>query len=400
MDVKGKTVVLTGVFSAFERDDASDKLAKLGAKIAGSVSSKTHILFAGRNAGSKLDKARALGVTVLDEAALVAVLSGKSPAVTAPKPVVEEAPVVAKTYPEDPAALGAAVAAIDLAKFDAAKELPPLRAHLFAVEAKHGVTDAHRAATAKVRTLGATLSHSRGQQGELTGFALSPDRRHLATGSWCGDDYERGGVAQVWEVALGRCVNTLDPIAGGVGWPDAQGTVQWSADGERLGLAHNTNCVGAWDPFDKESKPQSVTCPTNGDSRPPAWCWSPDGGRVCVACWSDTEVPGFFVGLDDGPRRGRYRAGGNPKPAPLANKLARGLKSKLKNPQLDVRRWLRWSSDGARVYGHSSSQAYVTDAKGQATWVRLRTATERSMDKEELPRLKGRVSMREFAAAL
>ena len=269
---------------------------------------------------------------------------------------------------DDPAALLAAVAAIDLAKFDVGRDLPALRAHLLAVEARHGVTDAHRSATTKIRTLGASLSHAHGQQGPITGFALSPDGRHLATGSWCGEDYDRGGVAQVWELASGRCVNTLDPIAGGVGWPDASGAVQWTDDGGRLGLAHNTNCIGAWDPFERSSKPQSHTSPTHGSDRPPAWCWSPDGGRVCVACWSDTEVPGFFVGLDAGPRHGRYQYRSDPKPAALGNKLAKGLKAQLHGAHLDVRAWLRWSSDGARVYGHAASMAYVTDAKGQATW--------------------------------
>lgn len=375
MELKGKTVVLTGVFSAFDRDDASAKLIKLGAKVAGSVSSKTHILFAGRNAGSKIDKARALGVTVLDEAALTDVLAGRSPA---PKPdarkAPEPAPTVTAAYPDDPAALSAAVAAIDPAKLDVARDLPPLRAHLLTVEAKHGVTDAHRSATAKVRTLGAILSHAHGQLGPITGFALSPDGRHLATGSWCGDDYDRGGVAQVWELASGRCVNTIDPIAGGAGWPDASGTVQWTDDGARLGIAHNTNCVGAWDPFEHASKLQSHTSPTNGSDHPPAWCWSPDGGRVCVACWSDTEVPGFFVGLDAGPRRGRYQYRSDPKPAALGNKLAKGLKAQLNGAHLEVRAWLRWSSDGARVYGNSASMAYVTDAKGQATWAQRVTS--------------------------
>jgi len=375
MDIKGKTVVLTGDFKFMKRAEASAQLAKLGAKMAGSVSSKTHLVFAGAAAGSKLDKARALGVTVLDEAALLAVLAGKEPVVkTAAPKATPAAPAATPAYPDDPAALALAIGAVDWSKFDVARDLVPLREHLRAVETKHGVTDAHRLATAKVRALGAQLAHGHGQQGEVTGFALSPDGRHLAVGSWCGHEYERGGVAQVWELATGRCVNTLDPIDGGVGWPGTPGSVQWTDDGERLGLAYNTNAVGAWDPFGREAKPPCQTSPTNGSDRPPAWCWSPDGGRVCVSCWSDTEVPGFFVGLDAGDRPGRYRTRHNPKPAPLANKVARGVRAQLQGASVDVREHLRWSADGARVYGHSSRQAYVTDAKGQVTWLQPVTA--------------------------
>lgn len=67
----GKTVVLTGTLDNFERAELSEKLASLGAKVSGSVSKKTHLVIAGREAGSKLDKARELGVEVWDEARLL-----------------------------------------------------------------------------------------------------------------------------------------------------------------------------------------------------------------------------------------------------------------------------------------------------------------------------------------
>ena len=72
----GKTFVLTGTLEALTRDQASDQLRALGAKVSGSVSKKTDYVVAGREAGSKLDKARELGVTVLDEAGLRALLEG------------------------------------------------------------------------------------------------------------------------------------------------------------------------------------------------------------------------------------------------------------------------------------------------------------------------------------
>ncbi len=63
----GATFVFTGAMTAFTRDDAEELVQRLGAKAAGSVSKKTTYLVAGESAGSKLARARELGVTVLDE---------------------------------------------------------------------------------------------------------------------------------------------------------------------------------------------------------------------------------------------------------------------------------------------------------------------------------------------
>jgi DNA ligase (NAD+) len=70
----GKTFVLTGTFPTLSRDQAKDLLEAAGAKVAGSVSKKTSYVVAGTDAGSKLVKANELGVPVLDEAAMLAML--------------------------------------------------------------------------------------------------------------------------------------------------------------------------------------------------------------------------------------------------------------------------------------------------------------------------------------
>ena len=75
-DLTGQTWVLTGTLESMTRDEASDKLRALGAKVSGSVSAKTTMLVAGPGAGSKLTKAESLGVDVIDEAALIALLGG------------------------------------------------------------------------------------------------------------------------------------------------------------------------------------------------------------------------------------------------------------------------------------------------------------------------------------
>jgi DNA ligase (NAD+) len=65
----GKTVVLTGTLTTMGRDEATKKLEALGAKVTGSVSKKTDIVIAGESAGSKLEKARELGIRIIDDEA-------------------------------------------------------------------------------------------------------------------------------------------------------------------------------------------------------------------------------------------------------------------------------------------------------------------------------------------
>lgn len=73
-----KTFVLTGTLPDLTREQASERIVAAGGRVTSSVSKKTDYLVAGENAGSKLTKAESLGVAVIDEAALVALLDGAS----------------------------------------------------------------------------------------------------------------------------------------------------------------------------------------------------------------------------------------------------------------------------------------------------------------------------------
>jgi DNA ligase (NAD+) len=70
----GKTFVLTGTLPTLKRDEAKDRIEAVGGKVSGSVSKKTDYVVAGAEAGSKLDKAQELGISIIDEAELLKML--------------------------------------------------------------------------------------------------------------------------------------------------------------------------------------------------------------------------------------------------------------------------------------------------------------------------------------
>ena len=73
--VAGKTFVLTGALPGLSRDDAKALIEAAGGKVTGSVSKKTDFVVGGSDAGSKLDKAQALGIQIIDEQQLIALLA-------------------------------------------------------------------------------------------------------------------------------------------------------------------------------------------------------------------------------------------------------------------------------------------------------------------------------------
>src|SRR4029077_14668861 len=74
--LSGKTFVVTGTLPNYSRDAAKKMIEDAGGKVSGSVSKKTDYVVAGEDAGSKLDKARELGVAVIDEAKMEELVKG------------------------------------------------------------------------------------------------------------------------------------------------------------------------------------------------------------------------------------------------------------------------------------------------------------------------------------
>jgi DNA ligase (NAD+) len=74
LPLAGRTFVLTGTLERLTREEAQEALTARGAKVAGNVSKRTSFVVAGSEAGSKLDRARELGITVLDETQLLELL--------------------------------------------------------------------------------------------------------------------------------------------------------------------------------------------------------------------------------------------------------------------------------------------------------------------------------------
>lgn len=387
MNLQGKTIVLMGRFHKLPQGTAKAGLEALGARVTASVSERTDLVFRAHDVeGRKVGKAATLGIPIYDAKALRAVLKGAA----APSARDESATGEAETFVDpsslasaaDPAALLDVLQAADWSTFVAKRDLPPLRARLLELERTHGVTEAHRIATDRIRGLdGTRLLHPYGHVTEIESSAVSPCGRYLATGSWVGDDYHRGGALQIWEVASGRCVNVLDRIEGGVGWPDHDDVIQWSADSTRVGLAYNTNQVGVFDPFDTHSTntyPLASASVTDGGSRPPTWTLSPDGRRAYVSTGSPCSIKGCVVPLEAGDLY--WLPGYAPQSHPYL--LGGILPPELGGDDL----WLdgvSWSQDSSKLYAYDAEHKrdLVIDlAAKEVTWAADEDEPEDAME--------------------
>ncbi|MEO3805269.1 WD40 repeat domain-containing protein [Nonomuraea sp. B1E8] len=249
------------------------------------------------------------------------------------------------------AAALAALRATDWSRYDPARDTVTLRDALAELERVHGVTEAHRFATARIRAAGAWLRHPDVHHGELNGYALSPCGRYLAVGSGTGENYDAGGVLQIFEVATGRCVNAIDGIAGGVGFPDYTRSLQWSADGTRIALEFNTNATGVWDPFGAGNKPIADAY-FFGGGRPLGMALAPDGMRALVYGGESDFMWQVIVSMEQGPVSGPPDGEETgPEPLEFTGPLPGAYEDEWgEEPELLLHR-IFWSRDGSRIYG-------------------------------------------------
>ncbi|MFG1956929.1 BRCT domain-containing protein [Nonomuraea sp. NPDC049028] len=363
MIISGSTIVLAGRFSRVSKDEAKHGLELLGAKVTASVSAKTDLVFAGEKSGAKAGPAAVRGVPIYDEDALVAVLEGREPGTRPPSPPFTG-------VPDERMGPGEALDILknaDWSAFSPDRDTVPLRDALHALERAHGVTDAHRLATARLRDAGAALRHSDVHHGQLNGHALSPDGRHLAVGSWTGEDYDRGGVLQIFEVATGRCVHAIDGIMGGIGFENYSRSLQWSADGKRIALEYNTNATGVWDPFGTAGEPIADAF-FLGSGRPLGMAFAPEGRRAFVYGGESDFLRNVIVAMHEGSVAGPPDA--RPEGTEPIEFSAPSRESWSDEPEFILGRAF-WSRDGSRVYGEAGD-AYAAISldveKRQVSW--------------------------------
>ncbi|GHE14228.1 hypothetical protein [Streptomyces alanosinicus] len=372
MNLTGREIALSGSFDTLGPGEAERRLEAAGAHVTVELTPSTAAIFVGQETSrDKGNKAYVQGIPIYDEAALLAALA----VLEGPTSEDGSLPAPLPGLFADPAALAAAGPAelenlltdADWTSFVPARDLPPLRARLTALERDHGLTPAHRLATNRIRVRGTMLSRPYGHRSKIIALALSPSGTHLATGDW-GDG--ESGTAQVWEVATGRCVNVLKWIDGGVGWDGYARTMQWSSDGRHLGMAFRTNTIGVWDPFGDSSEPRAEAQVTNGASRPPAWALHPDGRSAFVAtgnkdrvgvqgCLAPLEHGKLFWLAEHAEMPHEYILAKGPIPVSV-----QGCGEELWVDWSPV-----WSPDGSQLYVANRSEAFVVDvATGVPLW--------------------------------
>lgn len=367
MELKGREIALSGTFAKLGPGEAERRLEAAGARVTDELTPSTAAIFVGQEESrDKGNRAYALGIQRYDEAALLGALAAAEEEGSPSSPEPDAFTDLAALAVADPDELEVLLKDADWASFVPARDLPPLRDRLTALERDHGVTPAHVLAGNRIVVRGTTLSRPDGHRSKITAFALSPSGSHLATA-------DRGegesGTVQVWEVATGRCVNVMRWIDGGVGWPDEADNLQWSADGQHLGMAFRTNAIGVWDPFGKSGDPRAEAQVTDGHSHPPTWALHPDGKSAFVSIGTSLPgVQGCLPPLHHGVLY--WRAEGVE--VPHEHILAKGpLPAELPcGDELDIDRAPVWSSDGNLLYAANRSEAFVIDVpSGMPLWL-------------------------------
>ncbi|MEU8912122.1 BRCT domain-containing protein [Streptomyces nigrescens] len=351
MDVRGKSIVLIGRFEGLRQHEAQRRLEELGARVTGSVTGRTDLAFVDRlhfNEGKKLQEARKRSIPIFDDEALRALLADEG----------------ASDRGEPQAG--------------AVSDLVALRERLLKLEREQGITEEHRAATRELRaSQGTLLRHPYGHKADINDYALSPCGRYLATGTLTGDDY--GGTLQIWEMGTGRCVNVIG-IEGGIGRPGYERSIQWSADGRRIGLAYNTHHIGVFDPFSPYlgSVTLAACLITDGSARPVPWALAPDGNQIFVNSGTPCEVGGCIVPMESGELHWTSRDAKPGHPFLLADRLREDLRTGEMDAHdavtLQADGWVRWSQDGTRLQAQGGSrghtEAFVIDvSSGQVRWL-------------------------------
>jgi tetratricopeptide (TPR) repeat protein len=249
------------------------------------------------------------------------------------------------------------------------RELARMRDALAEKERLHGITEEHLKATALLRKRGAVLLQPDVHPAQLTAHALSPDGRYLAVGSWCGDDYEAGGALQIWETATGRCVNVLDGVVGGIGWPGEGPCIQWAADGRRIAVEYNTNMVGLYDPFGTRADPPlGVASPgaEMGMNRPVGMALAPEGDRAFICCggWDESPETGLWGNVTTfGASSFGVDADDTEETVPMA--AAADLVQRLLDGGSIHPDFARFSADGTRLWGYGDLHKSDDDDYGR-----------------------------------
>ncbi len=257
------------------------------------------------------------------------------------------------------------------------ESLGRVRSQLLSAERSSGVSDLHTNTITILRKQGARLIHSQAHVAEVVAFAVSPNGKYLATGSWVGDDYERGGTIQIWDIEMARCVNVLDPIEGGVGWPEYPNCLSWTSNSERLGIAFNTNSVGLFDPFGSSPDALIHADVTDGWSRPPAFCVLPDGEHVYISCWRGSEIPGALVSFKVKNGKRRTNRNSSPRAKAMAKKIPAAMHKNLENGHLEPPKYITPAPNGERIF--------CINSHGFAYAITLKTGTLDYITKVGLP---------------